>query len=176
MALPLEHGFACFSGFHGAQIRKHKRLRLVKVGPIFKSQGCFFNSFLRVIFGFTGTDTHGIKAFKAEPVRPLVEACQTRRDIFTTELVIRIERAGLWRCELPLEIEEKRPAPINIMRRVPSTLKNLWTLWKATRTIGRPQGKYEPVAPNGTPAEEAQPAAPPPGDGAAQMSATKAIN
>lgn len=114
-----------------------------------------FNSFLRVIFGFTGTDTHGIKAFKAEPVRPLVEACQTRRDVFTTELVLRIERAGLWRCELPLEIEEKRPAPVNILRRVPGTLRNLWTLWRATRTIGKPQGTYEPVAPDDASAPEA---------------------
>jgi len=110
-----------------------------------------FNTFLRVLFGFTGTDTHGIKAFRAEPVRPLAEACRTRRDIFTTELVIRIERAGLWRCEVPLEIEEKRPAPINIMRRVPSTLRNLWTLWKATRTIGKPRGKLEPVSTTGQP-------------------------
>ena len=113
-----------------------------------------FNTFLRILFGFTGTDTHGIKAFRAEPVRPLVEACRTRRDIFTTELVIRIERAGLWRCEVPLEIEERRPAPINIMRRVPSTLKNLWTLWKATRTIGKAKGKLEPVTPNGKPVAE----------------------
>jgi glycosyltransferase involved in cell wall biosynthesis len=113
-----------------------------------------FNTFLRIFFGFTGTDTHGIKAFKAEPVRPLVEACRTRRDVFTTELVIRIERAGLWRCEVPLEIEEKRPAPINITRRVPSTLRNLWTLWKATRTIGRPKGKLEPVSKTGEPVAE----------------------
>ena len=132
-----------------------------------------FNTFLRILFGFTGTDTHGIKAFRAEPVRPLVEACQTRRDIFTTELVIRIERTGLWRCELPLEIEEKRPAPINIMRRVPSTLKNLWTLWKATRTIGKPKGKLQAVSSNGKPIEGGG-ADPAPEDDAAQMSATEA--
>ena len=135
-----------------------------------------FNTFLRIFFGFTGTDTHGIKAFRAEPVRPLVEACRTRRDIFTTELVIRIERAGLWRCEVPLEIEERRPAPINIMRRVPSTLKNLWTLWKATRTIGKPKGKLEPVTPNGKPiAEDDETASGEEGD-AAHMSATKATS
>jgi len=137
-----------------------------------------FNSFLRIVFGFTGTDTHGIKAFRAEPVRPLVDECQTRRDVFTTELVLRIERAGLWRCELPLEIEEKRPAPVNILRRVPSTLRNLWTLWKATRRIGRPKGKLEPVAPNGTPVggEGEAPAEPPTEPGAAEMSAPKATS
>ena len=137
-----------------------------------------FNTFLRIVFGFTGTDTHGIKAFRAEPVRPLVDECQTRRDVFTTELVLRIERAGLWRCELPLEIEEKRPAPINISRRVPSTLKNLWTLWKATRTIGRPKGKLEPVQANGTPIErEAEaPVDPPAAQATAEMTAPKATS
>jgi glycosyltransferase involved in cell wall biosynthesis len=124
-----------------------------------------FNTFLRITFGFTGTDTHGIKAFRAAPVRPLVDACRTRRDVFTTELVIRIERAGLWRCELPLEIEEKRPAPVNILRRVPGTLKNLWRLWRATRKIGRPKGKLEPVSKTGepltaTPQPAQEPAAP----------------
>ena len=105
-----------------------------------------FNTFLRLVFKFTGTDTHGIKAFRAAPVRPLAEACQTRRDIFTTELVIRMERADLRLCEIPLEIVERRPAPVNILKRVPSTLRNLWKLWKATRGIRRPAHPLEPVA------------------------------
>jgi len=105
-----------------------------------------FNVFLRIVFKFTGTDTHGIKAFRAEPVRPIVDACKTDRDIFTTELVIRMERADLRMCELPLEIVERRPAPVNILRRVPSTLKNLWRLWKATRGIKRPEHALEPVS------------------------------
>jgi len=105
-----------------------------------------FNTFLRIVFKFTGTDTHGIKAFRAAPVRPLVDACQTDKDIFTTELVIRMERADLRMCELPLEIEEKRPAPVNILRRVPATLKNLWRLWKATRGIGKPRRALEPLS------------------------------
>jgi hypothetical protein len=100
-----------------------------------------------------------------------VDQCQTRRDVFTTELVLRIERAGLWRCELPLEIEEKRPAPINITRRVPSALKNLWKLWKATRSIGKPKGKLEPVSKNGQPvdgSDEPDQAEQAPGGGRAQ--------
>ena len=98
-----------------------------------------FNTFLRIIFRFKGTDTHGIKAFRALPSKPIADSCQTDRDIFTTELVIRMERAGMRMCEIPLEIEELRPAPINIMKRVPSTLKNLWRLWNATRRINYPQ-------------------------------------
>ncbi len=95
-----------------------------------------FNTFLRLFFGFNGTDTHGIKAFRLAPVLPIIATCQTRADLFTTELVLRIERAGLWRCEIPLEIMERRPAPINILRRVPRTITNLWTLWKTMRPKG----------------------------------------
>ena len=104
-----------------------------------------FNTFLRIVFKFTGTDTHGIKAFRAEPVRPLVDACKTDADIFTTELVIRMERADLRMCEIPLEIAERRPPTVNILRRVPSALRNLWRLWKATRGIRRPEHRLEPV-------------------------------
>ena len=116
-----------------------------------------FNTFLRIVFKFTGTDTHGIKAFRSAPVQPIVDACQTSRDIFTTELVIRMERADLRMCELPLEIVERRPAPINILKRVPSTLKNLWRLWKATRNLKRPEHALEPVTTGGEPLAEGPP-------------------
>ncbi len=106
-----------------------------------------FNTFLRIVFRFTGTDTHGIKAFRAAPVKPLVDACKTDKDIFTTELVIRMERADLRVCEIPLEIQERRPSPVNILRRVPSVIRNLWRLWRATRDIKRPTRPLEPVSP-----------------------------
>jgi len=121
----------------GARDRRPLIRRLITFG---------FNLFLRVFFKFTGTDTHGIKAFRAAPVRPLADACQTRRDIFTTELVIRMERADLRVCEIPLEIVERRPAPVNILKRIPSTVKNLWKLWKATRGIKRAAHPLEPVS------------------------------
>ena len=78
-----------------------------------------FNMVLRLAFGFQGTDTHGIKAFKRLDVLPLAKECQTDKDIFVTELILRMERAGLYMCEIPLEIEEKRPAPVNLIQRVP---------------------------------------------------------
>lgn len=98
-----------------------------------------FNTFLSVFFHFKGTDTHGIKAFRAYLGKPIAQSCQTDRDIFTTELVIRMERADLRMSEVPLEIEELRPAPINIAKRVPHTLKNLLKLWRATRGIKKPE-------------------------------------
>ncbi|MCB1734510.1 MAG: glycosyltransferase family 2 protein [Gammaproteobacteria bacterium] len=87
-----------------------------------------FNAFLRLAFRMKCSDTHGIKAFRADHGKRIAAECQTDADIFTTELVIRMERADLRVCELPMEIEEKRPAPINIARRVPRTLRNMLRL------------------------------------------------
>ncbi len=94
-----------------------------------------FNLFLRVFFGFQGTDTHGIKAFRREKSISIVNDCKTSKDIFATELILRMERAGFYMCEIPLEIEERRPPTIGLLKRVPGTIKNLFTLWKATRNL-----------------------------------------
>jgi protoporphyrinogen oxidase len=94
-----------------------------------------FNLFLKIVFGFQGTDTHGIKAFRREKSIDIVNDCKTSKDIFATELILRMERAGFYMCEIPLEIEEKRPPSINLFNRVPSTIKNLFTLWFATRNL-----------------------------------------
>lgn len=105
-----------------------------------------FNLFLRFVYGFQGTDTHGIKAFRREKSIDIVKACKTSKDIFATELIIRMERSGFYMCEIPLEIEERRPPTINLMKRVPSTVKNLFTLWKATRNMkGTEIKKLEPA-------------------------------
>ena len=106
-----------------------------------------FNLFLRLFYGFQGTDTHGIKAFKREKSIDIVKACKTSKDIFATELIIRMERSGFYMCEIPLEIEETRPPSINLIKRVPSTIKNLFTLWKATRNLKSSEDvkKLEPV-------------------------------
>ena len=97
---------------------------------------------------------------QARTTRIDTKACHpfaTDRDIFTTELVIRMERADFRMCEIPLEIEELRPAPINIMKRVPGTLKNLWRLWKATRKIKRPEHVLDRISRPGEFVEDRSP-------------------
>ena len=86
------------------------------------------NGMLRVSLGFRGTDTHGLKAFKKSSVLPIVRACVVDKDMFATELVIRAERAGLRKVEIPLKIEEKRTPSIQLGRRVPRVMKNLGQL------------------------------------------------
>src|SRR5436309_936181 len=49
---------------------------------------------LRVVTGFRGTDTHGLKAFVRERLVDVARACVVDRDLFASELVIRAQRMG----------------------------------------------------------------------------------
>lgn len=83
------------------------------------------NGLLRASLGFTGSDTHGLKAFRRESLQPVVEACTVEFDLFASELVIRAMRAGLDVREIPLRLHEIRPPSVGLARRVPRVLLNL---------------------------------------------------
>lgn len=91
---------------------------------------------LRVLLGFKGTDTHGLKAFHRERLLPMVTACIVEKDLFASELVIRTERAELRILELPVDIMEKRQPAIKLLKRVPNVLMNLGRLFWAIRIKG----------------------------------------
>lgn len=92
-----------------------------------------YTGLLHLLFDFGGTDTHGLKAFRRSVVLPIVEACQVDRDVFASELVIRAYRARLRIVEVPVRVLEKRPPSINLLRRVPGVVRNLWQLTWAIR-------------------------------------------
>ena len=87
---------------------------------------------LRLATGFSGTDTHGLKAFHAARLAAAVRACHVDRDLFASELVIRAARMGCTVREIPIALSEKRPPSINLLRRVPRVLRGLiqlgWTI------------------------------------------------
>jgi glycosyltransferase involved in cell wall biosynthesis len=92
-----------------------------------------FNLLLRVLLGFRGTDTHGLKALRRQAVADIVGACETDRDVFVTELIVRAQYLGLSITEIPIDVHEIRPAPINIYKRVPKALRQVIRLWKLSR-------------------------------------------
>ena len=94
------------------------------------------NGLLHVTLGFTGTDTHGLKAFRRSVVRPIAEKCVVDRDMFASELVIRAERAGVSMKEIPIRVLEKRVPTIGLARRVPNVLKAVGRLVWAIRIEG----------------------------------------
>ncbi|MEZ4471465.1 MAG: glycosyltransferase family 2 protein [bacterium] len=84
------------------------------------------NGMLKVATGFQGTDTHGLKAFRRESVLPVVQACVVDKDMFASELVVRVHRDESLRwTEVPIDLVEKRPPSIHLFKRVPNVLRNM---------------------------------------------------
>jgi glycosyltransferase involved in cell wall biosynthesis len=92
-----------------------------------------FSTLLRVGFGLRASDTHGMKAMDRVRLEPLAKQCRLGTDLFDTELVLRAERAGLVVAEVPVRVEERRPARSPIARRVARTLVGLRKLRLALR-------------------------------------------
>jgi glycosyltransferase involved in cell wall biosynthesis len=101
-----------------------------------------FSTLLRIGFGLSVSDTHGVKAMRREAVAPLARHCRFGQDLFDTELILRSERAGQRTGEIPVEVVEKRPARSSIRARIPRTIKGLvalrLTLWRERLPGGRP--------------------------------------
>jgi len=94
------------------------------------------NGMLRVLVGFHGTDTHGLKAFRRERLLDTVDRCVLQRDLFASEFVIRAERDGKRVTEIPVHIVEKRPPSINLFKRVPKVLRDIARLTYIIRMQG----------------------------------------
>jgi glycosyltransferase involved in cell wall biosynthesis len=106
--------------------------------PLFRRAATrVLNGMLRVALDFRGTDTHGLKAFDREALRPVVEACVIERDLFASELVIRAGQA-VRVMEIPIRIAEKRPPAINLVKRVPNVLRGMAKLTYVIRFGGKP--------------------------------------
>ncbi len=95
-----------------------------------------YSSMLKVLLGFRGTDTHGLKAFRRLALLDIVRSCLVDKDVFASELVIRADRGGVRTREIPVRVIEKRPPSINLFKRVPNVLKNVAKLTYAIRIRG----------------------------------------
>jgi glycosyltransferase involved in cell wall biosynthesis len=97
--------------------------------PIRRMISLLFNLYLRALFGFMGSDTHGIKIMKREVKEKVLPSCKTDTGIFDTEFVIRAQRMGFIIADYPVNIEEKRPPRFN--QRIFQTLPDIVNLHKA---------------------------------------------
>jgi glycosyltransferase involved in cell wall biosynthesis len=86
------------------------------------------NKMLSVAVDFEGTDTHGLKAFRREPLMPIVEQCIVDMDLFASEFVIRAGRSNIRVTEIPIELDEVRSPSITLVKRVPRVLKDMAVL------------------------------------------------
>lgn len=95
------------------------------------------NGLLRVLLGFQGTDTHGLKAFKRESLMMITRKCVVERDLFASEFVIRAQREKIRCTEIPVELEELRAPSVKLIRRVPNVLKGIARLFWVIRVTDR---------------------------------------
>jgi glycosyltransferase involved in cell wall biosynthesis len=96
-----------------------------------------FSTVLRLAFQLKTLDTHGMKSMQRAPLLPLVDACKSGTDLFDTELVMRIERAGLKVAALPVVVTERRPSRTSMLRRIPRSVNGLGRLWLQFRREAR---------------------------------------
>jgi glycosyltransferase involved in cell wall biosynthesis len=95
-----------------------------------------YSSMLKMLLGFRGTDTHGLKAFRRVALIDTVRSCLVDKDVFASELVIRADRGGVRTTEIPVRVIEKRPPSINLFKRVPNVMKSVLKLTYAIRVRG----------------------------------------
>lgn len=88
-----------------------------------------FNKFLQIIFAYRGTDSHGLKIFSREAILPIVAVCHTNKEIFDTELILKSGLRGLKILEIPVFCWEKRKSTYSVIKRIPSTIKDLFKLF-----------------------------------------------
>src|SRR5262249_26361022 len=105
--------------------------------PLRKVATWVFSTILRVVFRLSVSDTHGMKAMNRALVDPIARVCFSGQDLFDTELILRVERAGMRVAEIPVSVHELRPARSSFLSRVPRTLRGLCklriALWKERR-------------------------------------------
>jgi glycosyltransferase involved in cell wall biosynthesis len=95
-----------------------------------------YSTLLKVMLGYRGTDTHGLKAFRRVALLDVVRACLVDKDVFASEFVIRADRGGIPIREIPVQVIEKRPPSINLFKRVPNVLKSVAKLTWSIRVRG----------------------------------------
>ena len=85
---------------------------------------------INIIFGYRGTDTHGIKAYKMEEIEKLVEKLPMTKHMFDTSIVIEAENIGLKVVETPVSVHEIRPSRFPSIKRIFEAIFDVLILFK----------------------------------------------
>lgn len=92
-----------------------------------KTISTLFNLYLRLIYKFNGSDTHGIKVMRKSVIEKILPKCKTNSGIFDTEFVLRSQYAGFKFADFPVTVEEKRPP--RFTQRILQTPKDIYDLF-----------------------------------------------
>jgi glycosyltransferase involved in cell wall biosynthesis len=102
-----------------------------------------FNMVLRVVCGYPGTDTHGLKFIDAPLAHELCHVAETTDEVFQTEIVLLAWHRGTTIHELPIYIAESRHHRVPILKRVPKIANMIWQLRKSLHRFPRASARVE---------------------------------
>jgi glycosyltransferase involved in cell wall biosynthesis len=90
------------------------------------------NALLQYFFDCVVAETHGVKLFRTDVLRPIAKICKMRRGQFDSELTLRVLRSGLWVAEIPIPYMEKRKARNFMVKKIS---QNIWDLFRFYRIM-----------------------------------------
>ncbi len=93
------------------------------------------NAILTLLFGFPGTDTHGLKLMDLRAMRPSVEKCVMDRGQFDTEFMLRAMRSGLRLAEVPVPYADKRTARNWMLSKIAWNVKDMFRLRRVIHAV-----------------------------------------
>lgn len=102
-----------------------------KRSVIRKTISYLFNLYLKVVYGFGGSDTHGIKILRKEVVNKILPKCKTDSGIFDTEFVLRSQYEGFKFVDFPVTVVEKRTP--RFKQRILQTPKDIYALYNSLK-------------------------------------------
>jgi glycosyltransferase involved in cell wall biosynthesis len=92
-----------------------------------------YNMLLRLLIGYPGSDTHGLKSIEAPVAKTLCEIAVTTDEVFQTEIVLLAWQLGIRIEEVPVQILEMRNPSVTVLRRVPKVLNTIRALQRSLR-------------------------------------------
>ena len=93
------------------------------------------NGTLQVLFGYSGTDTHGPKLLNRSSLESIIQTCVLDRGQFDTEMVLRAMRARKHLVEVPVEYRELRPQRNWMIKKIVWNLVALRRLQRVMQSV-----------------------------------------
>jgi glycosyltransferase AglD len=101
--------------------------------------------FLRLLIGYPGSDTHGLKCMETPLAKRLCEMAITTDEIFQTEIVLLAWQLGVGIDEVPVQIREMRSPSVSVLRRLPKVLNTVRDLQRSLVRFQKHQATAKPV-------------------------------
>jgi glycosyltransferase involved in cell wall biosynthesis len=95
--------------------------------------------FLRLLIGYPGSDTHGLKSIETSVAKRLCGIAVTTDEVFQTEIVLLAWQLGIGIEEVPVQILETRSPSVTVLRRLPKVMNTVRDLQRSLKRFPRPQ-------------------------------------